>query len=107
MITCYRIGLSGLWEDTNTGKIFAVRNDNLSFGGLVMNPKSKALTFIFGTFEKDSLKRHEKAVKFAEHQLDVIAFDFAPNSAPKTRNFKASIKVDYRFGFQKAETSIS
>jgi len=70
-----------------------------------MNPKSKDLTFIFGTFEMDSLKRHEKAAQCAEHQVDVIAFDFAPNTAPKTRNLKASIKVDHRF--LKAETSIS
>jgi len=54
----------------------------------VMNPKSKDLTFIFGTFEMDSLKRHEKAAQCAEHQVDVIAFDFAPQCRPKDQELK-------------------
>jgi len=98
--------LSGLWED-NSGRTLAVRNDNSFFGGLMMSPRTKGFTLIFGNFEKDSLQPGKRGDKFAEHLLDLVTFEFAPNCEVKTGNIRASIKVDYRFGVDNAGITIS
>ena len=73
----------------------------------MMSPRTKGFTLIFGNFEKDSLQPGKRGDKFAEHLLDVVTFEFAPNCEVKAGNIKASIKVDYRFGIDDAETTIS
>ena len=54
-----------------------MRNDNSFFGGLMMSPRTKGFTLIFGNFEKDSLQPGKRGDKFAEHLLDLVTFEFA------------------------------
>jgi len=101
VVTCYRHKLTGVWKD-GRGMTLAVRNDNSFFGGLRMSDSGKGFTLVFGNFEKDSLKSGGRG----EHHLDLITFDFAPNSEVKTRSTTAVIKVDTRFGLDQAVTTI-
>jgi len=73
----------------------------------MMSPRTKGFTLIFGNFEKDSLQPGKRGDKFAEHLLDLVTFEFAPNCEVKTGNIRASIKVDYRFGVDNAGITIS
>ena len=84
-----------------------MRNDYSLFSSLMMSPKTKGFTLMFGIFEKDSLQPGKRGDKFAEHLLDLVTFEFAPNCEVKTGNIRASIKVDYRFGVDNAGITIS